>query len=40
MWFRHAKSGEVFEHANAVQLLSGSEFVDTVPSYRGCGQAF
>ncbi|MEP9364837.1 amino acid deaminase/aldolase [Nocardioides sp. CN2-186] len=40
VWFRHAKSGEVFEHANTVQLLSGSEFVDTVPSYRGYGQAF
>jgi D-serine deaminase-like pyridoxal phosphate-dependent protein len=40
VWFRHAKSGEPFEHANSVQLLSGSEFVDTVPSYRGYGQAF
>ena len=40
VWFRHAKSGEPFEHALSVHLLSGSEFVDTVPSYRGCGQAF
>jgi len=40
VWFRHAKSGEVFEHANTVHLLSGEEFVDSVPSYRGCGQAF
>lgn len=40
VWFRHAKSGEPFEHALNVHLLSGSEFVDVVPSYRGCGQAF
>lgn len=40
VWFRPAKSGEPFEHAPVVHLLSGSEFVDTVPSYRGCGQAF
>ncbi|GAW49525.1 MULTISPECIES: amino acid deaminase/aldolase [unclassified Nocardioides] len=40
VWFRHAKSGELFEHALSVHLLSGSEFVDAVPSYRGCGQAF
>ena len=40
VWFRHAKSGELFEHALTVHLLSGSEFVDAVPSYRGCGQAF
>ena len=40
VWFRHAKSGEVFEHATTVHLLSGDEFVDSVPSYRGCGQSF
>ena len=40
VWFRPAKSGEPFEHAQTVHLLSGSEFVDSVPSYRGCGQAF
>ncbi|MFC7497255.1 MULTISPECIES: amino acid deaminase/aldolase [unclassified Nocardioides] len=40
VWFRPAKSGEPFEHAVHVHLLSGSEFVDTVPTYRGCGQAF
>jgi D-serine deaminase-like pyridoxal phosphate-dependent protein len=40
VWFRHAKSGEPFEHASTVHLLSGSTFVDAVPSYRGCGQAF
>ncbi len=40
VWFRHAKSGEPFEHTNTVHLLSGRRFVDAVPTYRGCGQAF
>ena len=40
VWFRHAKSGEPFEHATTVHLLSGNGFVDAVPTYRGCGQAF
>ncbi|MGH3361566.1 MAG: amino acid deaminase/aldolase, partial [Nocardioides sp.] len=40
VWFRHAKSGELFEHTNAVHLLTGDAFVDEVPTYRGCGQAF
>jgi D-serine deaminase-like pyridoxal phosphate-dependent protein len=40
VWFRHAKSGEPFEHTPTVHLLAGSEFVDAVPTYRGCGQAF
>lgn len=40
VWFRPAKSGEPFEHAMTVHLLAGSEFVDSVPTYRGCGQAF
>ncbi len=40
VWFRHAKSGELFEHTNRVHLLAGEEFVDTVPSYRGHGLAW
>jgi len=40
VWFRHAKSGEPFEHTTTVQLLSGSEFVDEVRTYRGHGLAF
>ena len=40
VWFRHAKSGEPYEHTNTVQLLSGSRFVDQVPTYRGLGLAF
>jgi D-serine deaminase-like pyridoxal phosphate-dependent protein len=40
VWFRHGKSGEVFEHAPTVHLLAGNAFEASVPSYRGCGQAF
>jgi D-serine deaminase-like pyridoxal phosphate-dependent protein len=40
VWFRPAKSGEPFEHTTTVHLLQGSEFVDSVPTYRGCGQSF
>jgi D-serine deaminase-like pyridoxal phosphate-dependent protein len=40
IWFRHAKSGELFEHTNAVQLLDGDAFVDAVSSYRGHGLVF
>jgi D-serine deaminase-like pyridoxal phosphate-dependent protein len=40
VWFRHAKAGEPFEHTNTVQLLSGTSFVEEVPTYRGHGLAF
>ncbi len=40
VWFRHAKSGELFEHVASVQLLAGASFVDAVPTYRGLGHAF
>jgi D-serine deaminase-like pyridoxal phosphate-dependent protein len=40
VWFRHAKSGELFEHANTVHLLDGDAFAGEVPTYRGCGLAF
>ena len=40
VWFRHAKSGEPFEHGTTVLLLQGDRFVDAVPSYRGHGLAF
>jgi hypothetical protein len=39
VWFRHAKSGEPFEHANTVQLLAGDRFTDEVLTYRGHGLA-
>ena len=40
VWFRHAKSGELFEHVTTAHLLAGDRLVDAVPTYRGCGQAF
>lgn len=40
VWFRHAKSGEPFEHTRTVHLLSGERIVDSVPTYRGHGLAF
>ena len=40
VWFRHAKSGELFEHTNSVRLLAGNDFVDEVPTYRGCGNSW
>ncbi|QIK76403.1 amino acid deaminase/aldolase [Nocardioides piscis] len=40
VWFRHAKSGELFEHVNTAHLVSGSDIVTSVPTYRGLGHAF
>ncbi|WP_082621003.1 amino acid deaminase/aldolase [Nocardioides sp. Soil796] len=40
VWFRHAKSGEPSEHTDTVHLLSGSAITDSVPTYRGTGNAF
>ncbi len=40
VWFRHAKSGELFEHVRNVHLVRGTSVTDTVPSYRGCDVAF
>lgn len=40
VWFRHAKSGELFEHTTTVHLLRGSAIVESVPSYRGAGHSF
>lgn len=40
VWFRHAKSGELFEHVNDVHLVRGERIVETVPSYRGLGHAW
>lgn len=40
VWFRHAKSGELFEHVTTVHLVSGDEITESVPSYRGLGHAF
>lgn len=40
VWFRHAKSGELFEHVRDVHLLQGERLTEVVSSYRGRGQAF
>lgn len=37
VWFRHAKSGEVAEHAREAHLLRGDRFVEHAPTYRGLG---
>ncbi|MFC5731342.1 MULTISPECIES: amino acid deaminase/aldolase [Nocardioides] len=40
VWFRHAKSGEPFEHGNEVLLVEGDRVVETALTYRGHGLAF
>ena len=40
VWFRHAKSGELFEHVRDVHLVRGGAVTEVVPSYRGCDRAF
>ena len=40
VWFRHAKSGELFEHVRDVHLVRGEAVTEVVPSYRGCDRAF
>lgn len=40
VWFRHAKSGELFEHGLDVHLLTGDRILETVRTYRGCGLSF
>ena len=40
VWFRHAKSGELFEHVGDVHLVAGDAVSAVVPSYRGHDVAF
>jgi D-serine deaminase-like pyridoxal phosphate-dependent protein len=40
VWFRHAKSGELFEHVRDVHLVRGESVTEVVPSYRGSELAF
>ena len=40
VWFRHAKAGELCERVNVLHLVSGSQVVGQVPTYRGEGHAF
>lgn len=40
VWFRHAKSGEICEHVDYLELVDGGKRVGRVLSYRGEGKAF
>jgi D-serine deaminase-like pyridoxal phosphate-dependent protein len=40
VWMRHAKAGELCERFNELVLVRGEEIVETVPTYRGEGEAF
>lgn len=40
VWFRHAKSGEVCEHVNTVQVVDDERIVDEWQTYRGEGKTF
>ena len=40
VWLRHAKAGELCERFNELHLVRGDELVETVPTYRGEGEAF
>ncbi|WP_419156083.1 amino acid deaminase/aldolase [Streptomyces canus] len=40
VWFRHAKAGELCERVNTLHLVSKSEHVGQVLTYRGEGHAF
>lgn len=39
-WFRHAKAGELCERFTELHLIEGDTVTETVPTYRGEGQAF
>lgn len=40
VWFRHAKSGELFEHTTSAHLLAGDRIAGRATTYRGHGLAF
>jgi D-serine deaminase-like pyridoxal phosphate-dependent protein len=40
VFFRHAKAGELCERFNELHLVEGDRIAETVPTYRGEGQAF
>lgn len=40
VWFRHAKSGEVCEHVNVLEMVDDGRRVGAIPTYRGEGKAF
>jgi len=40
VWFRHAKAGELCEHVDVLHLVDGQTVTESLPTYRGEGQAF
>jgi D-serine deaminase-like pyridoxal phosphate-dependent protein len=40
VWFRHAKAGELCEHADALHTVEGDRLTGALPTYRGEGRAF
>jgi D-serine deaminase-like pyridoxal phosphate-dependent protein len=40
VYLRHTKAGELCERFNSLYLISGSEIVDELPTYRGEGRSF
>lgn len=40
VWFRHAKSGEVCEHVNGMQLVEDGRITQEIATYRGEGKVF
>jgi D-serine deaminase-like pyridoxal phosphate-dependent protein len=40
VWFRHGKAGEIAEHVLEAHLLRGSAIEESVPTYRGTGNAW
>ncbi len=40
VWFRHAKSGEICEHVDALEMLDGEHWTGSALTYRGEGKSF
>jgi D-serine deaminase-like pyridoxal phosphate-dependent protein len=40
VWLRHTKAGELSEHLNEFAIVENGAVIETVPTYRGQGQAF
>jgi D-serine deaminase-like pyridoxal phosphate-dependent protein len=40
VWLRHTKAGELSEHLDGFSIVSNGRISETVPTYRGEGQAF
>jgi D-serine deaminase-like pyridoxal phosphate-dependent protein len=40
VWLRHTKAGELSEHLDGFSIVANGRISETVPTYRGEGQAF